>query len=46
MANKTDLDERRIISPKEGRDFAESHGLEYFECSAVSAMLFRSLTLV
>lgn len=34
IANKIDLDQRRVVSPKEGRDFAESNGLEYFECSA------------
>ncbi|KAK3091502.1 hypothetical protein FSP39_020289 [Pinctada imbricata] len=34
VANKTDLDERRIISPKAGMEFAESNGLKYFECSA------------
>lgn len=36
MANKIDLESRRMVSPKEGRDFAENHGLEYCECSAVS----------
>jgi len=35
VANKTDLDERRVISQKAGQDFAQSKGLEYFECSAV-----------
>merc|ERR1712150_257566 len=34
VANKIDLDERRIISPKAGVEFAESNGLKYFECSA------------
>ncbi|KAH3862771.1 intraflagellar transport protein 27 homolog isoform X2 [Dreissena polymorpha] len=34
IANKTDLDQRRVISPKMGTDFAQSHGLKYFECSA------------
>ncbi|KAL5019284.1 hypothetical protein ScPMuIL_005006 [Solemya velum] len=34
VANKTDLDQRRIISPKMGKDFASQNGLEYFECSA------------
>ncbi|XP_076460416.1 intraflagellar transport protein 27 homolog [Babylonia areolata] len=34
VANKTDLDQRRVISPKEGKDLAMSSGLEYFECSA------------
>jgi len=36
VANKIDLDQRRVISPKSGKEFAESNGLEYFECSAVS----------
>ena len=35
VGNKTDLEQRRIISPKEATDFAHSHGLEYYECSAV-----------
>lgn len=34
VANKMDLDQRRVISTKVGREFAESNGLEYFECSA------------
>lgn len=34
VANKIDLDERRVISPKAGMEFAESNGLKYFECSA------------
>ncbi|KAK2166846.1 hypothetical protein LSH36_34g00049 [Paralvinella palmiformis] len=34
VANKIDLDQRRVISPKSGKEFAESNGLEYFECSA------------
>ncbi|ELT87120.1 hypothetical protein CAPTEDRAFT_80634, partial [Capitella teleta] len=34
IANKIDLDERRVVSMKEGQDFADSNGLEYFECSA------------
>ena len=36
IANKVDLDQRRIISPKMGSDFAASNGLKHFECSAVS----------
>ena len=36
LANKVDLDGRRKVSEKVGKDFAESNGLEYFECSAVS----------
>ncbi|XP_013384370.1 intraflagellar transport protein 27 homolog [Lingula anatina] len=34
VANKIDLDQRRVISPKAGKDFAQSNGLEYFEVSA------------
>ncbi|KAF6041248.1 IFT27 [Bugula neritina] len=34
VANKVDLDERRIISPKAGEKLAEHHGLKYFEVSA------------
>ncbi|KAL3877841.1 hypothetical protein ACJMK2_035485 [Sinanodonta woodiana] len=34
IANKVDLDQRRRVSPKAGKDFALSHGLAYFECSA------------
>jgi transport family protein 27 len=40
VANKIDLDQRRVISPKAGKDFADANGLEYFECSAVSHQLF------
>ena len=36
LANKIDLDQRRTVSPKSGKDLAMSHNLEYFECSAVS----------
>ena len=36
VANKIDLDQRRIIGMKEGEKLAESLGLKYFECSAVS----------
>ncbi len=36
LANKIDLDQRRAIDEKTGREFASSNGLEYFECSAVS----------
>ena len=39
MANKIDLDERRVISPKAGIEFAESNQLKYFECSAVSTFV-------
>ncbi|XP_064615765.1 intraflagellar transport protein 27 homolog [Liolophura sinensis] len=34
LANKIDLDQRRVISPKAGKELADSNGLEYFECSA------------
>ena len=36
MANKVDLKERRVVKEEEGRKFASSKDLEYFECSAVS----------
>ena len=36
VANKTDLNKRRLISEAQGRQFAASKELEYFECSAVS----------
>ena len=36
VANKIDLDKRRLISEAQGRQFAASKELEYFECSAVS----------
>ena len=36
VANKVDLKERRIVDEEEGRKFASSKDLEYFECSAVS----------
>jgi len=38
VAIKTDLKQRRVISTKQGREFASSKDLEYFECSAVSQM--------
>jgi hypothetical protein len=40
VANKTDLKQRRVISMKQGKELAESHGLEYFETSAVSIQMF------
>lgn len=36
MANKVDLGERRVVGVAEGRSFAQSKDLQYFECSAVS----------
>ena len=36
VANKIDLDERRVISTAAGEELAQSKGLAYFECSAVS----------
>ena len=36
LANKVDLKERRVVLEEEGRKFASSKDLEYFECSAVS----------
>jgi len=38
VANKVDLDERRVISTAAGEEFAQSKGLAYFECSAVSSV--------
>ena len=35
IANKVDLDTRRVISPKKGQELANNNKLEYFECSAV-----------
>ncbi|KAI0237784.1 Intraflagellar transport protein 27 [Lamellibrachia satsuma] len=34
VGNKTDLEERRVVSEKMARQFAEANSLEYFECSA------------
>ncbi|KAK3705210.1 hypothetical protein QZH41_014004, partial [Actinostola sp. cb2023] len=34
IATKTDLKPRRVISGKEGREYASSKNLEYFECSS------------
>ena len=39
MANKVDLKERRVVKEEEGRKFASSKDLEYFECSAVSCRM-------
>lgn len=36
IGSKTDLKDQRVISPKAAQDFASQHGLQYFECSAVS----------
>ena len=36
VANKIDLKQRRVVTMKQGSEFAESHGLEYVETSAVS----------
>ncbi|XP_068760670.1 intraflagellar transport protein 27 homolog [Montipora capricornis] len=33
VAIKTDLKQRRVITTKQGREHANSKGLEYFECS-------------
>ena len=33
LANKTDLKERRVISPKVGSELAQQLGLMYFECN-------------
>ncbi|KXJ07765.1 intraflagellar transport protein 27 homolog isoform X1 [Exaiptasia diaphana] len=34
IGTKTDLKQRRSVSGKEGKEFASSKNLEYFECSA------------
>ena len=39
VANKCDLDQRRVIHTKAGQEFADANGLEYFECSAVSIVI-------
>jgi transport family protein 27 len=33
LANKIDLTERRVVSPKLGSELAQQLGLMYFECS-------------
>lgn len=40
VANKVDLSERRIISTKEGQEFADNNKLDYFEVSAVRLFFF------
>ena len=40
VGNKTDLDERRVVTEKDARQFAEDNSLEYFETSAVSILCF------
>lgn len=37
IGNKTDLESRRKISAKEGKEMAHTLGLKYFECSALQA---------
>jgi len=34
IANKADLETRRVISPKKGQELASNNKLDYFECSA------------
>ena len=36
MANKIDLDGRRVVWKEKAEEFANSKGLQYYECSAVS----------
>lgn len=36
VANKVDLKERRLVGEEEGRKFASTKDLQYYECSAVS----------
>jgi len=38
VANKVDLEERRVIGAQAGEEFAKARGLAYFECSAVSTV--------
>jgi GTPase SAR1 family protein len=40
FGNKTDLVDRRVVSPKAGSALAEKLGLVYFEGSAVSIYLY------
>lgn len=37
IGNKIDLETRRKVSSKEGKEMAKSLGLKYFECSALKA---------
>ena len=37
VANKCDLEDRRKISFEQGKEFAETHGMKFFETSAKSA---------
>ena len=46
LANKIDLDQRRVISPKAGKELAQSNKLEYFECSAVSYIRVNEIHVV
>jgi len=46
VANKTDLDDRRVVHAKVGEEFADSNGLKYFECSAVSILYPSHLQLL
>eukprot|EP00744_Colponema_vietnamica_P007355 GILI01010594.1.p1 GENE.GILI01010594.1~~GILI01010594.1.p1 ORF type:complete len:190 (+),score=23.69 GILI01010594.1:54-623(+) len=36
VANKVDLEERRVVPTQQGQDFAEANGLEFFETSALA----------
>ena len=38
MANRIDLDERRVVKSKTGETFASENGFDYFETSAVSVI--------
>lgn len=38
IGNKIDLENRRKVSSKEGKEMAKSLGLKYFECSALKAL--------
>lgn len=36
VGNKTDLEDKRVVSEKEGKDFADENGLFFFETSALN----------
>lgn len=36
VGNKTDLEDRRVITTEAAKSLAQGNGMEYFECSAVS----------
>jgi len=36
IANKVDLEERIVVKPHKGNEFAQANGLEFFETSALA----------